>query len=174
MSLTRNPNHSIPCSSAPITSFPTQSVDSSYSAEASVVIPAGYSASLSLVFIHVCGGNVCGGYCAIGSTNFRGSKLLSRRTGLAFVLVACFVFAGGWYSPTGTVSLNYAGSETLTFLYGWALLVPPYGCVWQVVLTPCPLGYFCPNGTATPSSCPVGTFGNATALTSSLCSGNCR
>ena len=37
----------------------------------------------------------------------------------------------------------------------------------------CPIGFYCPAGSTSPTPCPSGTFGSASALPSSQCSGQC-
>lgn len=43
---------------------------------------------------------------------------------------------------------------------------------WEKV---CPLGYYCPDGTATPTlRCPAGTFGAMPGMEHESCSGECQ
>ena len=47
------------------------------------------------------------------------------------------------------------------------------GSVDEHCTADCPLGHYCPAGTADPIKCPSGTYGNTTGLTSASCSNEC-
>jgi len=74
--------------------------------------------------------------------------------------------ARGFFCPANSTSSRQ--SPCPPGKYGFATGLTSPDCTAD-----CPLGHYCPAGTADPIPCPAGTFGNATGLIDSTCNGDC-
>ncbi|ETW03965.1 hypothetical protein H310_04372 [Aphanomyces invadans] len=87
----------------------------------------------------------------------------------------------GFYCPSGTATPKPCPSNSICPSGSTAPTIIPHGqylttihattTTFESMLTTCPPGSYCINGLVTP--CPLGRYGNATGLTTALCSGPC-
>jgi hypothetical protein len=161
-------SHRLHCRSGipPLSAFPASGASGSDAGTFSPVIPPGFNATFTPIYIGVtssgacCTASDCRSYncenfypslhsCCHADAHLSGLASSSR---LLPVLLGTYLAAPWWISnQPETVQSTWGTSLSLQFNYGLCLLSSCSGCGWRIQLNPCPVGFYCVTSAASPA-----------------------